>query len=436
VDDALKESLGRAFDPGSLDLQGVERSIRARSRCRTRTVGALAACVCLVLVGAGVLLVQNGSSPKVRATDRGATPTAPTAGPAGWTSISMDQRVFPGIAPIKGIAQWRGDLYAVGNSYGSANAYGAEPVVWKSDDGRHWTKVWDNGSFALGSLSDQSFLPTSSRLLLFDRHNFNSEMWESTDGSTWMSTPQPWGESAIDRVAAIGDRIVATVGGSGGGPFEVWISLDGTTWSRSSFDFGTTDLGALAVVSGEFVMGGGDAAGLPALWTSTDAEHWVEHVVTQRSGSVTAIGGDKDVPIAAIRAGDTTTMWSSTGGAWKQAAIAGPKVAYIDLVLSVQHGFVAITAGGRGRTTLLASVDGIARQGASTWQPLPMPQTIFSVDALAPYGDGLLLFASQHGGEGFWQVAVNPLSAGGSSTTETPPRSSRAVDRRAWRSRF
>ena len=174
--------------------------------------------------------------------------------------------------------------------------------VWSSTDGVHWTQLSDSAGWegraglsaavlggalyvAGGSKNDDSAIIGGPPARIY----FN-DVWRSTDGRSWtrMTEQAPWAPRAGGILVAKDDYLYM-IGGEAGflcGPppctlpyfNDVWRSRDGRDWERvtASAEWSPRPGHQVAVVRGRFYLFGG--FGLPVnpqdVWESGDGAHW------------------------------------------------------------------------------------------------------------------------------------------------------------------
>ena len=70
-------------------------------------------------------------------------------------------------------------------------------------------------------------------------HSNCSDVWYSTDGSTWTQSTSNLGAGSFGHSAAYTSSMLWVFGGSYGSSNLSWYSSDGITWSSLSFPSGT-----------------------------------------------------------------------------------------------------------------------------------------------------------------------------------------------------
>ena len=284
--------------------------------------------------------------------------------PVAWTSPDgIEWAVHPmGTTdftfPVSLVTLADGTLVAVGRS-------GPRPVAWTSPDGLTWaehpvsilgdgtvaermTSVMsiDNGLLAGGSVGPE----------LGERH---ARFWRSTDGVTWVPSPDDadaFAEAEVRALTRLGDGFVA-IGLIGSAQETVgsvaWLSRDGETWERvddAALATGKTLALSTAPWGGVVAVGSEFDRREAAVWSSSDGRRWTKapSEASRRGGNGYAWMTDI-VPIGdlLIAIGDyqdlqrpTALSWVSRDGkAWTEARAA-----------PVQQGaeFYAVVGGGPG----------------------------------------------------------------------------------------
>jgi hypothetical protein len=158
------------------------------------------------------------------------------------------------------------------------------------------------------------------------------------EGGSFVPTESPssvLGPFSVNDMAVFGDTAVIV-----GSDYErlvprVWTSADGSAWSEpatAGLDR-PADMLEVSSAPGSLYAAGAFRESLgtanehftPAIWRSTDGQHWTAVTVPgpPGNGDVTAIHGDEDSVIAAINVDDAGSIWRSTdgGASWAQATV-------------------------------------------------------------------------------------------------------------------
>ena len=180
-----------------------------------------------------------------------------------WTAETIDAP-WPGRAGLSAVVH-KGAIYVLGGSQGDDSSTGGTgrilfDDVWKSRDGRNWTKIEGQGPkwapragaavvskngyiYVLGGERGFTcgFDPTSPCQPASSTLYFN-DVWRSSDGATWEQvTPSAgWSPRPGHQCVVVLDQIVC-FGGYGevvglppipANPMDIWASKDGATWTE------------------------------------------------------------------------------------------------------------------------------------------------------------------------------------------------------------
>ena len=216
--------------------------------------------------------------------------------------------------------------------YWNAATQEAQPALWRSVDGRNWTRV-----------TDPAFHPgvrgllvgaTSRGFVVFGFDNTApdgqraSRGWTSTDGSTWQpiasetaSAVQP----GLQLLAGIDGVLTAFRNAGVDGPLEVWQAApdDLASWQRVGSFEGSEPWGFVSVAKGP---GGWLAIGR-AIYRSVDGRAWSPVLDTTRPGSpdypdgrIALVGdGAGFIATTAVPTGEGCVASGSLGVTWVSA---------------------------------------------------------------------------------------------------------------------
>ena len=209
------------------------------------------------------------------------------AAPAIWTS--PDGRTWSpiagreelGIGVIKRLVRIPNGFLAVGASLNVAAVAGAEEqpraAVWRSPDGKTWSRVADQPAFENGTMDDVAMRDGRAVAVGHDADYERPVIWTSEDGVQWRRVAIPELEqdrAQIVRILALPAGYLATGAAIGEFPdwsTTAWSSTDGSSWAAIRREpghagevwawMGVDDGGALAVG----IRGGSDGI-VPASW--------------------------------------------------------------------------------------------------------------------------------------------------------------------------
>ena len=247
--------------------------------------------------------------------------------------------------------------------------------------------------------------------------NNSAAVWVSTDGSSWSRVPHDpdvFGDAVGSRVVAGGPGLVA-VGGSGP---TIWRSQDGVSWMRLDLiEAGFEDAGSLhALTMGEtrLVAGGikcAAACGV-AFWVSQNGTDWqeatvdeaaegtnVRQLVPHGSGFV-AVGSASGAGVrdAAVWVSDDGSQWTRVGVGDDAFAAASIETVAPDgdglLGFGSDHSF-----GEDGHLVQWTSPDGV------TWIRVALESGVFemaSVSRVVPSGEGFAAVGRDRQGPALW----------------------------------
>jgi len=142
--------------------------------------------------------------------------------------------------------------------------------VWYSeDDGVTWTQTTVTGS---------RWSPSMPNVVVFDNKmwvvgsNYGSDVWYSTDGSTWTQATADGG-FAKTATAIVYDGKMWAIGGGPAVHNEVWSSTDGITWTQATANASWSDRLESGVVEFKnkiFVLGGYTSSSQNDVWHTSD----------------------------------------------------------------------------------------------------------------------------------------------------------------------
>lgn len=195
------------------------------------------------------------------------------------------------------------------------NLYAIGSGVWKSADGKAWTKIADAGP---ERATDDSFGFYRNGLFTFFETN-DGNLFNSTDGVEWSYFPgilPMKGRCGAVSIVAL-DRFWLFGGGdcSYGGAFnDIWNSIDGVNWSPATAGNAvknaewsarmwpcatTSDAGTIWLFGGYMPTNGQD---LSDLWYSRDGLNWKQLTVAGLSSQ------NRHAPTCFIRTGSNTLL--------------------------------------------------------------------------------------------------------------------------------
>jgi hypothetical protein len=336
----------------------------------------------------------------------------PTASPpaAGWT---WQLQSLPG-GPVRGAA-WIGDRWiALDGLHG-----------WTSADGLAWEAVNVDGTpqeaegqINLGPVAQLGDTSYAVGMWYGPADAVHPVVWASNGGKSWTQiTPgAPWGYMAYD-VATDGAQLAVAGTYFDFGDGRVWTSPDATTWTERVGDGGPATMHAIHGDADGFVTVGfrlsahGDRE--PAIWHSADGSTWSEAVVPATEGPLTLLDvsrlpGGRYVALG-IRGTETETgkivaWFADDPRAWT----AGPDLPgglVPGLLLSADGTMLAIT-GGLSGPVVRSSADGVSW---SEETPLPLPDVVTRVTAVATDGTRVLLLGSTLEGDAHFAWLGRPV---------------------------
>lgn len=271
-------------------------------------------------------------------------------------------------AVVTGVAHGAAGWAAVG--------YAGPPwrsVAWSSSDGRVWRLAQveaTEGSFLEAVMADgPGFLAAGRAAGAPDRPGQVPALWRSGDGRSWTRVPDPvLADSAPGRLSALaigaGPEPIRVAGGFAGpelGPptAALWRSADGETWAAAELDE-TADARVAAIApvpGGGFVAAGwrdlGSGSSEAAVWSSPDGLRWSSvrstrfadgriHGLARSADGLTLLAVGTDADERRARA------WRSTDGVTWEAldspsfAYHGQKVRMLGVAALPEGGFVAV----------------------------------------------------------------------------------------------
>lgn len=149
-----------------------------------------------------------------------------------WTKVTDNAGWTPRIG--HGTAVYDNKLWIIG---GCNESSGFEKDVWCSEDGKTWTCVTNNAPF--GNRSNAAAIVYDNKLWLLGGASGSSstcnDVWSSTDGKNWTAvTAAPWPKRSHHTAFIYGNELWIA-GGDGGSAClnDVWRSKDGKTWTKA-----------------------------------------------------------------------------------------------------------------------------------------------------------------------------------------------------------
>ena len=343
-------------------------SHRFIDRFGLRLVSALAAAA-VIVVAAGFLVAtrppaQTGALPGTAPPLATGTPSVGSPQPAQspgigavsgpWSGLRWSAPLgIPDASFVTSMVSFDGALYAAGEAVSGTVA---EAAVWRSADGRTWTRLGRAGSqFAgaqmvvlvvtrdglvawgadgQGACQGQGAAATCSPAPLM--------LWISPDGVTWtpIADASPFAGATISAIAD-GPAGLVAVGDTGWNAPAIWVSGTGATWTRLELGaaFAQAHLSTVRAAGPGYVVGGGTG-----------------------SQQVSVTGGpDGTVPTTAA------AWWSADGRTWTKASVEGPGSggSNLAMIYAGSEGLVAVGATSDGRDSAAwTSPDG------RTWVPI------------------------------------------------------------------
>lgn len=255
---------------------------------------------------------------------------------AGAWSVAGQPPAEGGQATMEDVA-WTGtEAVAVG---WTGTGAGRRPAVWTSGNGSAWQLVPAGGDFApntgVTELTAITTAPGNGLLAMAVDHRADpadgdTSVYRSTDGRSWtkvaatgLSGPGP---QNVYRVALAGNTFVAVgsvLAGAHLGP-QLWTSTDGVTWvpSADAPDGSPTLWAVLPEAGGSLLACGSvDSASSPAVgcWRRTSQGTWSTLTVTPAQGTPTPLyvydiraTGDGTIAVGVGQSGQTidAAMWT------------------------------------------------------------------------------------------------------------------------------
>jgi hypothetical protein len=367
--------------------------------------------VVIVTVGAGALLMLTGHANEMltgSANGGAASPGATAQGQlAAGVPSTLTGVTLPGYSGQQGTVAV-GSLAAAGGSSVAVGSADGHPATWRRAHDATWPLVSANVLGAVtGRLTGLAHGPAGWLAIGSGTGTGTGEPFEplavtSFGAVNWASMPALMALAGRDAqflgVAAGpgGYVVVGTVlSGTQAHP-AAWWSADLRTWypvSGGGLNTGrTASVTAVAAVGGGFVAVGTHGTS-PAVWTSSDGQHWSQHDIAAPAGA----------------AGATLTLLATSGTRVVAGGYARGRSGPFPVIASSADGgaswtqVVLATSGGLGTVTaLLASGSGFTAAGLAGPAGAQQPVGWTSPDGLA------------------WSAASPPRHAGGTITALTP----------------
>ena len=293
-----------------------------------------------------------------------------SADAVAWEEVSVDgtPQETEGQINLGPVAQLGDTSYAIGMWYGPGDA--VHPVVWASTNGESWTQV---------------------------------------------NPGEPWGFVAYD-VASDGAQLAVAGTLYDYGDGRVWTSSDAATWTEHVSDGGPATMHAVHGDADGFVAVGfrldTRGAGVPTIWYSRDGSAWRDALVPPAEGPLTLLDvarlpGGRYAALG-IRGteteiGEIVTWFADDPMAWS-AAPDQPRGLVPGHLLSTHGGMLAITSGRSGPVVRI-STDGV---NWSEEAPLPLPDAVIRVSAVATDGTDVVLLGSTLEGDAHFAWLGHP----------------------------
>jgi hypothetical protein len=299
------------------------------------------------------------------------------------------------------VAQFRGRWYAAGAVFDArADHTSASPVVWRSDDGTNWKRVWDHGDVALGSGTAQELHVVGDRLVLFTSGTGGVEAWHTTDGVDWGEGELP-GEGFFLGGVTFRDRLYAlTQPKRPDSRVEAHSTIADGNWQPDRLDIPGIPWLQRITAGDDLVVGGhvSTAEGQPpVVWRSTGDGHWIGPMVLgDEPADVYSLAASGSTTLAVIgRVGSTPQLWlSGERGAWEHVGDA--PVTYNGnqaTLVGIDDGFLAAGVDG----SVLRSADG------RVWAPVGTLDGRANPSPLAVDGDTVVALVTTTAG---WESRV------------------------------
>jgi len=290
-----------------------------------------------------------------------ATPTAQQAVFVRATATSAESLPLPGPSvPAVSVSATAlaGSLQI---AVGSADGY---PAIWTSQGGA-WSLVTRPGEFGtqgLGSLTSithgpAGWLAVGTNLIL-----------TSPDGETWRAIGGTAAPAAADFLAAAaGPAGYVAVGGHDGPdgevPVAVWLSANLATWTTASGTGSAGQMRAVTADAGGFVAVG-SADGQPAAWVSAGGQAWKLTDLSPAGATLTQVAaiGSRIVITGTNAAGEPFALLSTNGATtWQPVTLpqAGAATAMVALTAG-PDGFTATGENSDQQVVTWTSADGTA----------------------------------------------------------------------------
>ncbi len=257
-----------------------------------------------------------------------------------WQRVGDQESLAgPGEERLEAVVALSDGFVAVGSAPDPSDPAGVDGAVWRSIDGREWSR---SAAAGFGGSGDQRLLDVAASpvgLVAAGFDGSSAAVWTSPEGSVWNRVPSDeavFGGPGDQRAEAVAARPGGggwvAVGSDGLGDGAVWSSAGGT-WARVSAEglAGAGDQALLDVVAGSSGLVAVGTEGEAAVaWISTDAAVWSRAELG--AGRATALAGGQGALVAVgSTAGDTgrdTVTWrSANGSTWQRLEgddLAGP----------------------------------------------------------------------------------------------------------------
>ncbi len=172
-----------------------------------------------------------------------------------WKILHSTSPAFVG-ASMAGVAAGSSGLVTVGA------AQDGTPEVWRSADGRTWSRIESSSALASGTLTDVA--SDGRTFVAVGSYNDHPAAWTSSDGVTWqlhLDVESPAG-TAMTRVVWAGREFIA-LGRSASGSGVAWSSTGDGFWTLLATGqiFSNAELQAVAQVGSRLVLFGRNAFG-------------------------------------------------------------------------------------------------------------------------------------------------------------------------------
>ena len=287
--------------------------------------------------------VGSSASPTASPTAAQPSPTSTAAADAGrrWARLPASQTFTN--TTVVALAEYGSSLLATGSVVTPAQRR-LDGAIWRSADGRSWTRVTGRSGFDNSAVTQIAQRPGGPLLALGSNCAFESECagvitWTSQDGIRWSRVDSNFPDGASVRVVGGGPGWIAVGTESEPDGFAAaWTATNTRDWKRASgMQRIQVTMRGLVAAPSAFVAYGTAAAGTatePAVWTSRDGTAWTRvpraAAPTGLSGEAIALHGNLLVALARTARG--LEVWTSTDGAsWRHHPGAAAPFAINDL---------------------------------------------------------------------------------------------------------